>query len=449
MTQLQLQGFAESLGLACVGATVAGTWNGYPFMATLRPGQLNVLSVSFSYLRGPTAKPLKQLRKALPRGCALSWGQNRVMMVVSARDEQLAGLFRAGMDLVTGELRACGTTLSDACPLCRQKGCDGYAIVGGGYVPVHQHCCQSRSGDTVARAALNNLNGNYLTGWIGALLGAVVGLIPTLLLAWFANLISAWLCALVPLGAYYGYKLLRGKMDRMATVATVIASLLQVFVLEQALNYLYIVRYMGLWPSVSAAVRYYFEINEIGDMVVGMIQPLIFIVLGIVIVGGIIKRTNQNDTVDAGAMLGSLTDLSGKPVQPVQPAYAARPQYQGYQQVPPQPGQSTGAYGQYQTPPVQQTAPVYQSTYQPAQPAQSVQPVQPAQSVQPERPSQTAWGQAPAQWDRPVEPPAQPEPPAAPTVQAPPPVPDVEPLNIQMPELPDLPETPRLDDTEQ
>lgn len=447
MTQQQLNEFAQRRGLTCMGPTLVGAWRGYPFMATLRPGRVNVLNVSFTYLRGPAARQLRQARKAMPRGCALSWAQNRVNLVCSARDEQMEGLIEAGMDAVAGLLRSCSTVLSDTCPLCRRGSCDALALMNGGYVPVHQSCCENHSHDAVARAEVNSQQGNYAAGWIGALLGGLVGAVPTILVSWFLEIISVWLCLLIPLAAYYGYKLFRGRMDRMVTVATVVSSLLQVFVMEQALFYMSIVTYMGIWPSVPAAVGYYFELMSPGDIASDLAMPLIFVILGILCVSGIIKRTNRTVTIDAGAMLDSMTDLNGAPLPRQQPAYAAQPSCQPVQPVqptqtcqPPQPVQPTQTYQPPQSVQPAQPAQTYQPS-QPAQPAQTYQPPQPAQTDQPvqpvqtERPSQTSWGSAP-QWDRPSwsEPPA-----AAPDL------PTVEPPDIKMPDLPDLPETPKLD----
>lgn len=444
MTQQQLNEFAQRRGLTCMGPTLVGAWRGYPFMATLRPGRVNVLNVSFTYLRGPAPKKLRQARKTMPRGCALSWAQNRVNLVCSARDEQMEGLIEAGMDAVTGLLRSCSTVLSDTCPLCRRGSCDALALVNGGYVPAHQSCCENHSHDAVARAEVNSQQGNYVTGWLGALLGGMVGAIPTILLAILAERITVWLCLLIPLAAYYGYKLLRGRMDRMATVATVVSSLFQVFVMEQVIFYTGIVSYLGIWPSVPASVAYYFEVMDPGDMAADMAMPLLFVILGIACVFGIIKRTNQTVTIDAGAMLDSMTDLNGAPLPRPEPAYAAQPA-QTYQPV--QPVQPTQTYQPAQ--PVQPT-----QTYQPAQPvqtAQTYQPVQPVQTAQPaqpvqlERPSQTSWGGAP-QWDRPAEP-VSPEP--EPSAPAAPDLPTVAPLDIKLPDLPDLPETPTLGGGEQ
>lgn len=328
MTQEELRQFAEHLGFKCLGSTLVGSWNDYPFLATLKAGRVNVLTATFTFLKEPSGSLLRRGRKEMPRGCVLTWQTGKVNLVCSGQDETLPAMFQDGMNAVTGLFQTSKATVPTACPLCRKGDCDSLALVNGAYVPIHRACCESRSYDAVARAEANAMSGSYVTGWIGALLGGMAGALPTILAAWFLEIISLWLCLLIPLGAYYGYKLFRGKLDRMATVATIVSSLLQVFLVEQALFYVSIVNYMGLWPSVFASVAFYFELMEPIDILPGLLQNLLFVAVGIFCVFGIIRRTNQNETQDAGVLLASLTDRNGRPwpeasAQPVDGASAA------------------------------------------------------------------------------------------------------------------------------
>ena len=68
MTQEELRQFAEQRGLRWLGPTVVGLWNGYPFVATLKMGRVNVLSASFAFRRGPSGGTLRRGRKQLPQG---------------------------------------------------------------------------------------------------------------------------------------------------------------------------------------------------------------------------------------------------------------------------------------------------------------------------------------------------------------------------------------------
>ena len=321
MTQEELRIFAEGRGLHCLGPTIMGRWGGYPFLATLKSGHVSVLTASFSLSRSPSAKALRLGRKELPKSCVLTWQNGKINLVCSARDELLTGLFQEGMDTVARLFRENGAVVSSSCALCHREGADGLALVDGSYAPVHRTCCEGRSYETVARAEANNLSGSYLTGWIGALLGGIVGALPTIIVGAWMEFISLWLCLLVPLGAYFGYKLCRGRMDRMATVATVVSALVQVFVVEQAMFYIAIVRYWGIWPSIFASISYYFsfEVLTPGDALAEMVKILLFMAVGIFCVFGIIRRTNRHETQEAGVMVDSLTDLDGRPIAQARP----------------------------------------------------------------------------------------------------------------------------------
>lgn len=308
MMREELSVWAGRYGLRCIENRVMGSWKGYPFSAVLKEGRVSTLTVTFALLKGPKGGDLKRLRRELPKGCALSGGGARLILVCSGGEESLTGLATTGLDETAALLRETGSAPSDQCPLCKQRNCDSLALVGGDYVPVHRACCEAHAGEAVAKAEINALSGSYLTGWIGAILGGLAAAIPSILLAWFAERISAWLYALIPLGAYYGYKLLKGRMNRMATVATIVSSLLQVFLIDQILCYIAIVVYWHIWPSPFDSMRFFFQNIESGDIAASLVQSLLFLALGLFIVFRIVTRTNQHETHDAGILADSLTE---------------------------------------------------------------------------------------------------------------------------------------------
>lgn len=276
--------------------------------------------------RGPSGGTLRRGRKQLPQGCTLTWQAARVNLICSGQDETLFQQFQAGMDAVTALFRDTGAVVSTSCPLCGRELCDSLALVNGAYVPVHRACCENRSYQSVSRAEANARTGSYVTGWIGALLGGVVGALPTILVAWLLEIISLYLCLLIPLGAYYGYKLCRGRMDpdghrghhRLLAAPGVCGGTGVVLHRHCPVH--------GLWPSVFASVGFYFEIMEPGDILPSLLQNLLFVAVGIFCVFGIIRRTNQNVAQDAGILLASLTDREGRPWPAAEPApSAARP----------------------------------------------------------------------------------------------------------------------------
>ena len=305
MTAEELYAYAAARGYRCVGSVMVGVQGGYPFSAALRTGRVSSLTVRITSDKVP-GRLFKQLRREMPHGVALSrMNTGELMMVCSAGDEQLTGLFSQSMASVTGALREQGIGVTDRCAICRKGGCDGVALMGG-YVPVHRSCCESRSYSAVSQAQSNSVRGNYVRGFIGALLGGLVGALPSVLTIWFLETIYALLYALIPLGAYYGYRLLGGRMDRVATLAAVVSSVVQLFMVEWIVFYMALHTAYDIWPSPLDTVVYYYQFYEVGEWLPGMIMPALFTLLGLFIVFRQITRTNAHSVADAGTALDSL-----------------------------------------------------------------------------------------------------------------------------------------------
>lgn len=165
----------------------------------------------------------------------------------------------------------------------------------------------------------NNLRkGSYLRGFIGALLGAGLGCIPALLLMFLLNIISGWLCALIPIASYYGYKLLGGKRTKLSTVFVLISSVLAIFIIDYF--YLSIMGYGRLMPLLM----YYFSfISGTSNRFALLGQEALFVLLGIAFAWNIIRRNGFDDVNNASfsaATLRPMYPLAGVPMQPVAPA---------------------------------------------------------------------------------------------------------------------------------
>ncbi|MDL2293709.1 hypothetical protein LJC60_03660 [Ruminococcaceae bacterium OttesenSCG-928-D13] len=214
--------------------------------------------------------------------------------------------------------REFGLMVPALCPICRQPGCDSYAYYGGAYRPVHGHCVQTDSYRQQEKVQLNEATGSYGTGVIGAVLGGVVGALPTVLLIVFLNVISAWLCALIPLGAYFGYKLLRGRLSGPVPLLSVIlVSLLMVPVTEY-LSYAFIfLREIGYFLTPADYLTLFQEYAA--DMIVELGKTLLFVGLGVVIVFGIIRRGNSHTWQQASFSAATLRPMNPPMAGPAAP----------------------------------------------------------------------------------------------------------------------------------
>lgn len=74
---------------------------------------------------------------------------------------------------------------------------------------------------------------SYLSGFLGALLGAAVGAVPWFLVSTFLEFYSSWLGLVVGICAFFGYKLLKGAKNKgYAITVIIICSVLMIFVSE-------------------------------------------------------------------------------------------------------------------------------------------------------------------------------------------------------------------------
>ena len=72
-----------------------------------------------------------------------------------------------------------------------------------------------------------DVKGDYITGIIGALLGAIISSIPWVLLYSFAKINLGMIAALIPIGTFWGYKIFGGKITKAMMV---IISIISVFI---------------------------------------------------------------------------------------------------------------------------------------------------------------------------------------------------------------------------
>ena len=145
------------------------------------------------------------------------------------------------------------------------------------------------------------------------MLGALVGSIPTVLLAVFANIISAWLFALIPIASFFGYKLFGGKLEgKLPMIFVVLASLLTLPVLELAQFYAAVMEYWGTTLSLGDTVLLYLQTMTPADTALDLLQPLLFMGLGMFISRGVINQNNGSLTVQAEELAASIAPLESR-----------------------------------------------------------------------------------------------------------------------------------------
>lgn len=129
-------------------------------------------------------------------------------------------------------LTSLGYAPTPACPVCGEEYCDCAVYLNGAYRLSHRSCIADLAAKADSDLKNSAKKGSVLLGILGAFIGMLVGTIPNILSILAAEMEYSILFALIPICAYFGYKLLGGKMKKpIPLVVSVIMSVLGVFML--------------------------------------------------------------------------------------------------------------------------------------------------------------------------------------------------------------------------
>ena len=289
-------GFREiSAGVA------AGTEQGYPMSVIwVNKKTFNMLIRVSQEDWKAHSKDLKAALKGLAKP---SWNGNALLITVNCKP--MDDVFAQGVQAVVRVLKEQRMEVRDVCAVCGQAHCDIAVNRGTGYAPAHRSCVEGQINSTREKAEKNAKSGSYITGFLGAVVGMVVGLIPSALTIILMERVYALLFPLIPLAAYQGYKLARGKMNKMALVVSIVLSIAGVYVLEFGLLGYYLIRDLGLtfremltvMPAALGDGAMWAEITT------GAITEFIFVALGIFFAWSQISRTSKTEIASAEGVL--------------------------------------------------------------------------------------------------------------------------------------------------
>lgn len=320
---MNLQQFAEnvqSIGLRVVGSSAFGTWGDFPVAASLNGGgsgnmAIFALAADPQLIKQNRKAVLKPLRTALKGTAVVNIGTDSVNFTIKAKPQTLLQKAQDTQNIALPILHEYGIAPPQTCRLCGQGGCDSYAGVYGGYRPVHARCVQALGEKAEAEYQHNQQNGSYARGILGAILGGLVAAIPNLLTIWFMEVIYSLLYALIPLGAYFGYKKLGGKMNK-AGVAVVCLISVVVGLLIDPITVVIAFVSEGLPLSL---LPYIFANDEfIAVLMPEILKSLLFVALGIFIVWSKISRTAAHSVLDVQQVVQTLQPMPGVQFEPAQ-----------------------------------------------------------------------------------------------------------------------------------
>lgn len=247
-----------------------------------------------------------RLREAFGKNASAAWADEGYVTVY-IRTDAIPDVYCQGVVAVLDILKNIGLTVPDTCGVCGGPGCDCAIPRGPAYVPAHRACLEKGVSGAKAAQSGNMRSGSYLLGAVGAFLGSVVGLLPSVFTILVLERIYVLLFMLIPLASYAGYKLLKGKMNYAALFFTVLFSVLAVYLLNMGMSVYYLAAYYELGISESLSLfsvavsdaQMWIDITKSEDF----LKCILFVALGIFLAWGQISRTSKSDVKDAQGVL--------------------------------------------------------------------------------------------------------------------------------------------------
>lgn len=310
MTKDEFSQLCRSHGLTMTADTQAVGWE-RGFFIVLRYAGKNNVSVSLPVRKDDQnkyARDLKlELKSRFGRNVSAAWTPEGVTMFVSSKS--IPDVYCQGVTAALDTLRGLGFTAPENCPVCGRAGCDAAIPKGPGCVPVHRACLEGNVSGAQVRSDDNLKNGSYLLGFIGALLGMVVGILPTVLTILAMDRIYVLLFMFIPLASYAGYRLLKGKMNYAALIFSILFSILGVFLLNFISSLWAVKEYYSLTISqmMELAVPAFTDMEVWAEIAKSedFLKCLIFVAAGIFLAWGQISRTGKTDVKAARDVLSS------------------------------------------------------------------------------------------------------------------------------------------------
>ena len=298
MNKKEFQAFFEAKnfivkGMNTTAPSAYGMIGEYPVIASYTGGKKWItllVSVDMTSIKSS----FKELRKE-NKQFSFMLNVQSLKVTLNVKDKSREEDWRQQTSALVAALKQKGVRPDTTCGICGRSGCDAVMFWDSHYSPVHAGCVHTIENQAKEQVEQNEVEGNYIAGIIGAILGAFVGVIPSLITIIFANSIWSVLFALIQLCICFGYKLFKGKTNKFMIVLTIILSVLSVFLIEfEVIMYALFIADYGI-PFKEAFVYTLDAItrpNIIKTMMGDMLQYLIFVALGIWIAWGQITKTN-------------------------------------------------------------------------------------------------------------------------------------------------------------
>ena len=145
-------------------------------------------------------------------------------------------------------------------------------------------------------------SGNYFTGIIGAIIGGAIGAVPWIIAYIYGNMMIALLAILIAGGAYYGYKICKGKITKKVTIIITIISIIIVALVSLLIIPVILIHTEGMNTNL-ATIQYLYQDEEFTSAIIrDTLIAIVFTAVGVAVVNSSIKKdleegvTNKEQT---------------------------------------------------------------------------------------------------------------------------------------------------------
>lgn len=313
MTQINIRkeenrmGFKENaalklsalLNLKADGATVYGEINDYHFSINLIPyGNTQVWQLTLlldKTLSTDTQTNLKKTHKINIQYTALDItptyqvvAYNLILNMPMSKEKQV-NYFNNLMTTLTNALANEGINNIQSCALCGVNKEDEdveYTVYKGLYVKLHKSCIEAAYEEQRREIEKENKNIKRLPiSIILAFVGAVIGIVPSIISIFGFGYLFAILFAISPIASFFGYKLGKAPLRWYATLIAAVCSLI--------VTVLLVLCYGSLIANLAqATLAEVFKDPEVG-LVGFLVQALLFDIIGIACAFGYISKTRS------------------------------------------------------------------------------------------------------------------------------------------------------------
>ena len=288
-----------------------GSWRNYA--VSILSAQYSVFQLSFAVRADKKDKNLAkslraELRQQLGKGLSTVLNLGNTLQFAYRFDGKtpLADQFVRTADAIAAALSAHGLSPAVTCAVCGGGTPDSLCVVNT-YQPVHAACMHQKLETAKEQAMENKENGSYLTGTLGAILGALVGTILPLVMLIATDTLYALLFALVPLAAMFGYRKFKGKSDKISIVIVIVVSILAVVLMAYAVIVYYIMQQMGVGLGTAMSfVSRFMSGSDFAELLGQFWKGFLFMGLGIVISWGYLTKTRSAEVKTTATLLETM-----------------------------------------------------------------------------------------------------------------------------------------------